>query len=85
MDDGRREFVEIAQAECHFKQDATAYLGWEMAMFIQTEAEGGGKVFHHQFGKLGACLHTYTHELDYVGVVELSKQFTLCNKPAEED
>ena len=80
VDDGRRELVEITQPEGHLQQDAAANLGREGTVRVQTAAEGGGQVFHHQLGQLGACLHTHAQELDYVWVVELPKQLTLCSK-----
>ena len=80
VDDGRRELVEVAQPEGHLQQDGAANLGWEGTVCVQTAAEGGGQVLHHQLRQLGACLHTHAQELDYVRVVELPKQLTLCSK-----
>ena len=80
VDDGRRELVKVAQPEGHLQQDGAANLGWEGTVRVQTAAKGCGKVLHHQLRKLGACLHTHTQELDYVRVVELPKQLTLCSK-----
>ena len=59
VDDRRRELVEVAQPEGHLQQDATTNLSWEGTMRIQTAAESGGQVLHHQLGQLGACLHTH--------------------------
>ena len=81
MDDGRRELVEVAQPEGHFQHDTTADLSGEGTVCVQTAAEGSGQVLHHQLGQLRVCFHTHTQELDYVGMVELSKQLTLCSKP----
>ena len=53
-------------------------------MHIQTVADGGRQVLHHQFRQLQACLHTHTQELDYVWVVELPKKLTLGGKPVRE-
>ena len=80
VDDGRRELVEVAQPEGHLQQDAAANLGWEGTVRVQTAAEGCGQVLHHQLRQLGACLHAHAQELDYVRVVELPKQLTLCSK-----
>ena len=80
VDDGRRELMEVAQSEGHLQQDAAANLGWEGTVRVQTAAEGGWQVLHHQLRQLGACLHTHAQELDYVRVVELPKQLTLCSK-----
>ena len=82
MDDGRRELVEVAQPEGYLQQDAAADVCWEGTVCIQTAAEGGGQVLHHQLWQLRACLHTHAQELDYVRVVELPEQLTLCSKPA---
>ena len=73
MDDRRRGLVEVAQPEGHLQQDTIANLSWEGTVRVQTAAEGGGQVLHHQLGQLGACLHTHTQELDYVRVVESPK------------
>ena len=73
MDDWRRELVEVAQPEGHLEKNGAAGLSGEGSVRVQTVVEGGGKVLHNQFGKLGACLYTHAQELDYVRLVELPK------------
>ena len=80
MDDGRRELVEVAQPEGHLQQDAIANLSGESTIHIHTTAKSGGQVLHHQLGKLRTFFHMHTQELDYMRVVELSKQLALCSK-----
>ena len=73
--------MEVVQPEGHLEKNGAAGLSGESSMRVQTAAEGGGKVLHHQLGQLGACLYTHAQELDYVRVVELAKQLRLCSKP----
>ena len=73
--------MEVAQPEGHLEKNGAAGLCGEGSVHVQVAAEGGGKVLHHQLGQLGACLYTHAQELDYVRVVELAKQLTLCSKP----
>ena len=80
MDDGRRELVEVAQPKGHLEKNGRAGIGRKGSVCVQTAAEGGGHVLHHQLGQLGARFHMHAQELDYVWVVESPKQLTLCSK-----
>ena len=73
MDDWRRELVEVAQPEGHLEKNGAAGLSGKGSVRVQTVADGGRKVLHHQLGQLGACLYMHAQELDYVRVVELAK------------